>query len=374
LLDSHLQEMTMAALSSKTFSLLAKNQASLISAARRGLSLSASSQNKQLTNRDALNMALDEELARDDRVFIMGEEVAQYDGAYKVTRGLWKKYGDKRVIDTPITEMGFSGLAVGAAFHGLRPILEFMTFNFSMQAIDQVINSAAKTMYMSGGTINVPIVFRGPNGCAKGVAAQHSQCFAAWYAHCPGLKVVSPYDAEDCKGLLKAAVRDPDPVVFLENEITYGQSFDIDEKVLDPSFVLPIGKAKVMKAGSDITIVGHSIGVGFAMDAAVELEKQGISVEVINLRSIRPLDMDTINESIKKTNHCITVEGGWPQHGVGAEISASISEGPAFHYLDAPVIRICGVDAPMPYAATLEAAATPQPHNIVAAVKRVLGK
>jgi len=364
----------MAALSSKTVSLLAKNQASLTSAARRGLSLSASSQNKQLTNRDALNMALDEELARDDRVFIMGEEVAQYDGAYKVTRGLWKKYGDKRVIDTPITEMGFSGLAVGAAFHGLRPILEFMTFNFSMQAIDQVINSAAKTMYMSGGTINVPIVFRGPNGCAKGVAAQHSQCFAAWYAHCPGLKVVSPYDAEDCKGLLKAAVRDPDPVVFLENEITYGQSFDIDEKVLDPSFVLPIGKAKVMKAGSDITIVGHSIGVGFAMDAAVELEKQGISGEVINLRSIRPLDMDTINESIKKTNHCITVEGGWPQHGVGAEISASISEGPAFHYLDAPVIRICGVDAPMPYAATLEAAATPQPHNIVAAVKRVLGK
>jgi len=366
--------MTMAALSSKTASLLAKNQSSLKSAARRGLSLSATSQNKQLTNRDALNMALDEELARDERVFIMGEEVAQYDGAYKVTRGLWKKYGDKRVIDTPITEMGFSGLAVGAAFHGLRPILEFMTFNFSMQAIDQVINSAAKTMYMSGGTINVPIVFRGPNGCAKGVAAQHSQCFAAWYAHCPGLKVVSPYDAEDCKGLLKAAVRDPDPVVFLENEITYGQSFDIDEKVLDPSFVLPIGKAKVMKAGSDITIVGHSIGVGFAMDAAVELEKQGISCEVINLRSIRPLDMDTINESIKKTNHCITVEGGWPQHGVGAEISASISEGPAFHYLDAPVIRICGVDAPMPYAATLEAAATPQPHNIVAAAKRVLGK
>merc|ERR1719323_2748172 len=242
----------------------------------------------------------------------MGEEVAQYDGAYKVTRGLWKKYGDKRVIDTPITEMGFSGLAVGAAFHGLRPILEFMTFNFSMQAIDQVINSAAKTMYMSGGTINVPIVFRGPNGCAKGVAAQHSQCFAAWYAHCPGLKVLSPYDAEDCKGLLKAAIRDPDPVVFLENEITYGQTFDIDEKVLDPSFVLPIGKAKIMKPGSDITIVGHSIGVGFAMDAAAELEKQGISAEVINLRSIRPLDMDTINESIKKTNHCITVEGDQP--------------------------------------------------------------
>jgi len=363
----------MSAVTSKTMSLLLKNTA-VNSVTRRALSLSAPASSQTLTNRDALNMALDEELAHDERVFIMGEEVAQYDGAYKVTRGLWKKYGDKRVIDTPITEMGFSGLAVGAAFHGLRPILEFMTFNFSMQAIDQVINSAAKTMYMSGGTINVPIVFRGPNGCAKGVAAQHSQCFAAWYAHCPGLKVLSPYDAEDCKGLLKAAVRDPDPVVFLENEITYGQAFDIDPKVLDPEFVLPIGKAKIMKPGKDITIVGHSIGVGFAMDAAVELEKQGISVEVINLRSIRPLDMDTINESIMKTNHCMTVEGGWPQHGVGAEISASIAEGPAFHYLDAPVIRICGVDAPMPYAATLEAAATPQPHNIVAAVKRMLGK
>merc|ERR1712012_1164753 len=269
---------------------------------------------------------------------------------------------------------GFAGIGVGAAFHGLRPIVEFMTFNFSMQAIDHVINSAAKTLYMSGGDVNVPIVFRGPNGLAAGVAAQHSQCFAAWYAHCPGLKVLTPYDSEDAKSLLKAAIRDPDPTVFLENEITYGQTFDIDEKVLDPSFVLPIGKAKIMKPGSDITIVGHSIGVGFAMDAAAELEKQGISAEVINLRSISPLDMDTINESIKKTNHCITVEGGWPQYGVGAEISASISEGPAFHYLDAPVIRICGVDAPMPYAATLETAATPQPHNIVAAVKRVLGK
>ena len=359
---------------------------------KRSLSVSASAANKQLTVRDALNMALDEELARDERVFVMGEEVAQYDGAYKVTRGLWKKYGDKRVIDTPITEMGFSGLAVGAAFHGLRPILEFMTFNFSMQAIDQVINSAAKTMYMSGGTINVPIVFRGPNGCAKGVAAQHSQCFAAWYAHCPGLKVcvltcwsvrfnincvgqvVSPYDAEDCKGLLKASIRDPDPVVFLENEILYGQAFDIDESVLKEDFILPIGKAKIMRPGTDITIVGHSIGVGFALDAAAILEKEGISCEVVNLRSIRPMDMDTINESIKKTNHCMTVEGGWPQHGVGAEISASISEGPAFHYLDAPVIRICGVDAPMPYAATLEAAATPQPYNIVVAVKRMLGK
>merc|ERR1712117_790901 len=248
-----------------------------------------------VTVRDALNMALDEEIERDERVFIMGEEVAQYDGAYKVTRGLWKKYGDKRVIDTPITEMGFAGIGVGAAFNGLRPVVEFMTFNFSMQAIDQVINSAAKTYAMSGGVVNVPIVFRGPNGCAKGVAAQHSQCFAAWYAHCPGLKVVSPYDAEDCKGLLKAAIRDPDPTVFLENELTYGQTFDIEDKVLEEDFVLPIGKAKVMREGKDITLVSHSIGVGFCMGAAELLAKEGISVEVVNLRSIRPLDMDTVN-------------------------------------------------------------------------------
>merc|ERR1711983_257843 len=340
----------------------------------RTLATSAALKVKQLTVRDALNQALDEEIERDERVFVMGEEVAQYDGAYKVTRGLWKKYGDKRVIDTPITEMGFAGLAVGAAMNGLRPICEFMTFNFSMQAIDQVINSAAKTFYMSGGTVNIPIVFRGPNGCAAGVAAQHSQCFAAWYGHCPGLKVISPYDAEDCKGLLKAAVRDPDPVVFLENELVYGTTFDIEDKVLDENFILPIGKAKIMRAGTDVTLVAHSIGVGFAVDAAAELAKEGISAEVINLRSIRPLDMDTVNESIKKTNHCITVEGGWPQHGVGAEVSASVAEGPAFHYLDAPVIRICGVDAPMPYAQACEAAATPQPHNIVTAVKRMLGK
>lgn len=340
----------------------------------RNFSVSSSVGAKQLTVRDALNMALDEELARDEKVFVMGEEVAQYDGAYKITRGLWKKYGDKRVIDTPITEMGFAGLAVGAAFNNLRPILEFMTFNFSMQAIDQVINSAAKTFYMSGGTVNVPIVFRGPNGCAAGVAAQHSQCFAAWYAHCPGLKVISPYDSEDCKGLLKAAVRDPDPVVFLENELLYGTAFDVDDEVMGPDFVLPIGKAKIMRAGSDCTLVAHSIGVGFALAAAEDLAKEGISCEVVNLRSIRPLDMDTVNASVMKTHHCITVEGGWPQHGVGAEISASLSEGPAFHYLDAPVIRISGADAPMPYAKACEDAATPKPHNIVAAVKRVLGK
>jgi len=362
----------MAAVSGKTMSCLVKNVVN--NATRRTLSTTSPAASKQLTVRDALNMALDEELARDEKVFIMGEEVAQYDGAYKVTRGLWKKYGDKRVIDTPITEMGFSGLAVGAAFNNLRPILEFMTFNFSMQAIDQVINSAAKTFYMSGGTVNVPIVFRGPNGCAKGVAAQHSQCFAAWYAHCPGLKVISPYDSEDCKGLLKAAVRDPDPVVFLENELLYGTAFDVDDSVMEPEFLLPIGKAKIQRAGSDVTLVAHSIGVGFALEAAEALAKEGINSEVINLRSIRPLDMDTVNESIKKTNHCITVEGGWPQHGVGAEVSAAVAEGPAFHYLDAPVIRISGVDAPMPYAQAAEAAATPQSHNIVAAVKRVLGK
>jgi len=344
------------------------------SGGRRTLSTSSPAMVKSLTVRDSLNMALDEELARDDKVFIMGEEVAQYDGAYKVTRGLWKKWGDKRVIDTPITEMGFSGLAVGAAFNNLRPVLEFMTFNFSMQAIDQVINSAAKTFYMSGGKVNVPIVFRGPNGCAKGVAAQHSQCFAAWYAHCPGLKVISPYDSEDCKGLLKAAIRDPDPVVFLENELLYGTAFDVEDAVMESDFVLPIGKAKIQRAGTDISLVAHSIGVGFAMDAADILAKEGISCEVVNLRSIRPLDMDTVNESVKKTGHAITVEGGWPQHGVGAEISACISEGPAFHYLDAPVMRITGADAPMPYAASAEAAATPQAHNIVGAVKRVLGK
>jgi len=341
---------------------------------RRSLATTAVRDNRQLTVRDALNTALDEELARDDRVFLMGEEVAQYDGAYKVSRGLWKKYGDKRVIDTPITEMGFTGLAVGAAFNNLRPVLEFMTFNFSMQAIDQVINSAAKTFYMSGGTVNVPIVFRGPNGCAMGVAAQHSQCFAAWYAHCPGLKVISPFDSEDCKGLLKAAIRDPDPVVFLENELLYGTAFDVDEKVMDPDFLLPIGKAKIQREGTDCTLVAHSIGVQFCLLAAEELAKEGINVEIVNLRSIRPLDMDTVNQSVMKTHHCITVEGGWPQHGVGAEVSAALSEGPAFHYLDAPVIRIAGVDAPMPYAKVCEDAATPKPHNVVAAVKRVLGK
>merc|ERR1712018_1024486 len=340
----------------------------------RNLATSAALKRKQLTVRDALNMALDEEIANDERVFVMGEEVAQYDGAYKVTRGLWKKYGDKRVIDTPITEMGFAGLAVGAAMNGLRPICEFMTFNFSMQAIDQVINSAAKTFYMSGGTVNIPIVFRGPNGCAAGVAAQHSQCFAAWYGHCPGLKVISPYDSEDCKGLLKASIRDPDPVVFLENELMYGTTFDIEDKVMDEDFLVPIGKAKVMRQGKDITLVLHSIGVGFCMGAAELLAKEGISAEVVNLRSIRPLDMDTVNQSVMKTNHLITVEGGFPMFGVGAEVCAQVIEGPAFHYLDAPVIRCAGADVPMPYAKSLEMKATPQAEDVVRAVKKVLNR
>jgi len=355
--------------------LLSRKAGALVTATSRSLSTTPAVANlKPLTVRDALNQALDEELARDDRVFLMGEEVAQYDGAYKVSRGLWKKYGDDRVKDTPITEAGFTGIGVGAAFAGLRPVIEFMTFNFSMQAIDQVINSAAKTFYMSGGVVNVPIVFRGPNGCAAGVAAQHSQCFAAWYGHCPGLKVISPYDAEDCKGLLKAAIRDPDPVVFMENELLYGVSFDTDEKVFDKDFLLPIGKAKIQRQGTDITIVAHSISVKFAMDAAEELAKEGISAEVVNLRSIRPLDMDTVNESVKKTNHLITVEGGWPQHGVGAEVAAAVMEGPSFHCLDAPVIRVTGADIPMPYAHTLEKAATPQGETVVKAARKMLNR
>jgi pyruvate dehydrogenase E1 component beta subunit len=328
---------------------------------------------KQLTIRDALNTALDEELQRDERVFILGEEVAQYDGAYKISRGLWKKYGDKRVIDTPITEMGFTGIAVGAAMAGLRPVCEFMTFNFSMQAIDQIINSAAKTFYMSAGAVNVPIVFRGPNGAAAGVAAQHSQCFAAWYGHCPGLKVISPYDSEDCRGLLKAAIRDPDPVVFLENEILYGVPFPVDDKILDKDFVLPIGKAKIQKPGKHVTIVAHSKAVETSLLAAAELAKKGIDAEVINLRSIRPLDMKTIFDSVKKTHHLVTVENGWPQYGVGAEICARVMEDETFFHLDAPVYRCCGVDVPMPYTKSLEINALPQVPNVVEAVTKIVG-
>lgn len=327
---------------------------------------------KQLTVRDALNQALDEELKRDEKVLLLGEEVAQYDGAYKVSRGLWKKYGDKRVIDTPITEMGFAGIAVGAAMAGLRPVCEFMTFNFSMQAIDHVINSAAKTLYMSAGQVPVPIVFRGPNGAAAGVAAQHSQCFAAWYGSCPGLKVISPYSSEDCKGLLKAAIRDNDPVVFLENELMYGTSFDVGDEVLSEDFLLPIGKAKIERPGKHVTLVAHSKPVGLCLEAAKELESIGVECEVINLRTIRPMDDETIIKSVMKTNHLVTVEGGWPQFGVGAEISARIIESAAFNYLDAPIIRVTGADIPMPYARLLEQNALPQVFNVTESVKRVL--
>nr|GEW53215.1 pyruvate dehydrogenase E1 component subunit beta-1, mitochondrial-like [Tanacetum cinerariifolium] len=325
---------------------------------------------KQLTVRDALNSALSEEMAADSSVFVMGEEVGEYQGAYKITKGLLDKYGPERVVDTPITEAGFTGIGVGAAYHGLRPVIEFMTFNFALQAIDHIINSAAKTNYMSAGQINVPIVFRGPNGAAAGVGAQHSQCFAAWYATVPGLKVLVPYSAEDARGLLKAAIRDPDPVVFLENELLYGESFPVSDEVLDSSFCLPIGKAKVERKGKDVTITAYSKMVSFALKAAEILEKAGISAEVINLRSIRPLDRDTINASVRKTNRLVTVEEGFRQHGVGAEICATVVED-SFGYLDAPVERIAGADVPTPYAANLERFAFPQIEDIVRATKRV---
>lgn len=326
----------------------------------------------QMTVRDALNQAMDEELERDERVFLLGEEVAQYDGAYKVSRGLWKKYGDKRIIDTPISEMGFTGIAVGAAMAGLRPICEFMTFNFSMQAIDQIINSAAKTYYMSAGLQSVPIVFRGPNGASAGVAAQHSQCFAAWYGHCPGLKVVSPWNSEDAKGLLKAAIRDENPVVVLENELLYGVPFEMSEEAQSKDFTIPIGKAKIERQGNSVTLVAHSRYVGHCLDAAAVLAKEGIECEVINLRTIRPMDVESIETSVMKTNHLVTVEGGWPQFGVGAEICARIMEGPAFNYLDSPVTRVTGVDIPMPYAKILEDHSLPQVKDIIFSVKKTL--
>uniref|UniRef100_A0AAX7TCU7 Pyruvate dehydrogenase E1 component subunit beta n=1 Tax=Astatotilapia calliptera TaxID=8154 RepID=A0AAX7TCU7_ASTCA len=320
----------------------------------------------QMTVRDALNQAMDEELERDERVFLLGEEVAQYDGAYKVSRGLWKKYGDKRIIDTPISEINVLLQA------GLRPICEFMTFNFSMQAIDQIINSAAKTYYMSAGLQSVPIVFRGPNGASAGVAAQHSQCFAAWYGHCPGLKVVSPWNSEDAKGLLKAAIRDENPVVVLENELLYGVPFEMSEEAQSKDFTIPIGKAKIERQGNSITLVAHSRYVGHCLDAAAVLAKEGIECEVINLRTIRPMDVESIETSVMKTNHLVTVEGGWPQFGVGAEICARIMEGPAFNYLDSPVTRVTGVDIPMPYAKILEDHSLPQVKDIIFSVKKTL--
>ncbi|MBX9944755.1 MAG: pyruvate dehydrogenase complex E1 component subunit beta [Reyranella sp.] len=323
-----------------------------------------------VTVREALRDAMAEEMRTDGSIFLMGEEVAQYQGAYKVSQGLLEEFGDKRVIDTPITEHGFAGLAVGAAFGGLKPIVEFMTFNFAMQAIDQIINSAAKTHYMSGGQMTCPIVFRGPNGAASRVAAQHSQCYASWYAHVPGLRVLAPWSAADAKGLLKAAIRDPNPVIFLENELLYGQSFDVPD---DPDFVLPIGKAKIERAGKDVTIVAFSIMVGKALQAAEELAKQGIDAEVINLRSLRPFDTETIVNSVKKTNRLVSVEEGWAFAGIGSELSALMMEH-AFDWLDAPVRRVAGLDVPLPYAANLEKLALPQAENIVEAARAVCNR
>ncbi|WP_127524204.1 pyruvate dehydrogenase complex E1 component subunit beta [Mesorhizobium sp. Z1-4] len=319
------------------------------------------------TVREALRDAMAEEMRRDGDVFVMGEEVAEYQGAYKITQGLLQEFGARRVVDTPITEHGFAGVGVGAAMAGLKPIVEFMTFNFAMQAIDQIINSAAKTLYMSGGQMGAPIVFRGPNGAAARVAAQHSQDYAAWYSHVPGLRVIQPYTAADAKGLLKAAIRDPNPVIFLENEILYGQSFDVPKM---DDFVLPIGKARIHKAGKDATIVSFGIGMTYAVKAADELAGMGIDVEVIDLRTIRPMDLDTVIESVKKTNRLVTVEEGFPQSSVGDHIASQVMQR-AFDWLDAPVVTICGKDVPMPYAANLEKLALPNVAEVVEAVKAV---
>ncbi|WP_186393482.1 MULTISPECIES: pyruvate dehydrogenase complex E1 component subunit beta [unclassified Pannonibacter] len=320
-----------------------------------------------MTVREALRDAMAEEMRRDGDVFIMGEEVAEYQGAYKITQGLLDEFGAKRVIDTPITEHGFAGLATGAAMTGLKPIVEFMTFNFAMQAIDHIINSAAKTLYMSGGQMGAPIVFRGPNGAAARVGAQHSQDYASWYAHIPGLKVIQPWSAADAKGLLKAAIRDPNPVIFLENEILYGQSFEVP-KVDD--FVLPIGKAKIERAGTDVTIVSWGIGMTYVMKAVDELAAQGISAEVVNLRTIRPLDIDTVLASVRKTGRCVTVEEAFPVCSVSSEIGYQVQE-KAFDFLDAPILRVTGKDVPMPYAANLEKLALPSVKDVIDAVKAV---
>jgi pyruvate dehydrogenase E1 component beta subunit len=319
------------------------------------------------TVREALRDAMAEEMRRDDSVFLIGEEVAEYQGAYKVSQGLLQEFGPRRVIDTPITEQGFAGVGIGAAFGGLRPIVEFMTFNFAMQAMDQLINSAAKTRYMSGGQMHTPIVFRGPNGIASRVAAQHSQCYASWYAHVPGLKVVAPYTGADFKGLLKSAIRDPNPVIFLEHELVYGESFAVPA---DPDFLVPIGKARIAREGTHVTITAFSRMVKLALQAAEELEKAGISAEVVDLRSLRPFDVATVVASVKKTNRIVAVEEGWPFAGIGAEIAALVME-EAFDWLDAPLKRVTGKDVPLPYAANLERLATPQVEDIVAAAREV---
>ncbi len=324
----------------------------------------------ELTVRDALRDAMAEEMRRDPHVFVMGEEVAEYQGAYKVTRGLLEEFGSKRVVDTPITEHGFAGIGVGAAMGGLKPIVEFMTFNFAMQAIDHIINSAAKTLYMSGGQMRCPIVFRGPNGAASRVGAQHSQDYSSWYAHVPGLKVVAPYDAADAKGLLKAAIRDPNPVVFLEHELLYGETFEVPDM---DDFLIPIGKAKIRREGADVTIVCHSRMVGRSLEAADILAAQGIDAEVIDLRTLRPLDTGTVIASVKKTNRIVCAEEGWGQHGIGAEISAVVTQ-EAFDYLDAPPARVCQEDVPLPYAANLEALSLPGVDDVVTAAKAVCYK
>jgi pyruvate dehydrogenase E1 component beta subunit len=322
------------------------------------------------TVREALRDAMAEEMRRSEDVFVMGEEVAEYQGAYKITQGLLQEFGPRRVVDTPITEHGFAGIGVGAAMTGLRPIVEFMTFNFAMQAIDHIINSAAKTLYMSGGQMGAPMVFRGPSGAAARVGAQHSQCYAAWYSHIPGLKVVMPYTAADAKGLLKAAIRDPNPVIFLENEMLYGHSFDVPKM---DDFVLPIGKARIHRVGKDATIVSFGIGMTYAVKAAAELEKEGIDVEIIDLRTIRPMDLPAVIESVKKTGRLVTVEEGFPQSSVGTEIATRVMQ-QAFDYLDAPILTIAGKDVPMPYAANLEKLALPNVGEVVQAVKTVCYK
>ena len=323
----------------------------------------------KISVREALRDAMAEEMRLDESVFVMGEEVAEYQGAYKVTQGLLEEFGEKRVIDTPITEQGFAGLGVGAAFGGLKPIIEFMTFNFSMQAIDQIINSAAKTLYMSGGQMGCPIVFRGPNGAASRVAAQHSQCFASWYAHCPGLKVVAPWSASDAKGLLKASIRDPNPVIFLENELLYGEKFELESE----NETIPIGKGNIISKGEDVTIVAFSIMVGKALNASKELLNKHISSEVIDLRTIKPLDIDIIIESVKKTNRLVVCEEGFPFSGIGSEIISQVQE-KAFDWLDAPIKRVTGLDVPLPYAENLEKMALPQENDIVNAVLKILNK
>ena len=323
---------------------------------------------REISVREALRLAMATEMRRDPDVFLMGEEVAQYQGAYKISQGLLEEFGERRVIDTPITEHGFAGLAVGAALAGLKPIVEFMTFNFAMQAMDQIINSAAKTLYMSGGQMGCPIVFRGPNGAASRVAAQHSQDYASWYAHVPGLKVVAPFSSADAVGLLRAAIRDPNPVIVLENEILYGQSFAAP---VSEDYVVPIGRAKVERAGDRVTIVAYSIMVGVALRAAAELAGDGIEAEVINLRSLRPLDVETVVASVKKTNRLVTVEEGWPYAGIGSEVAMRVIE-EAFDWLDAPPVRVHGADVPLPYAANLEKLALPQPRWVIDAVRTIV--